>query len=369
MLKRAMMAGLNAAGVDVEDLEVASVPVTRFIVRRPSSAGGVTIRLVHDDPQSVIIRFFDDRGLDITEDAQRKIERLFNREDFRRVFPGEIGDIGFAPRALEHYATALESTVDIARIRDAQFKVVIDYAFGSTSFAMPNVLAKLGLEVLAVNPFVSTAGLLRADLDEHALRVADLVRASGSHLGAVLDPDGERLRLIDDEGHVLTDNEALLALLSLLPGKIAGDKVALPVSATQLAGGIVAAHGTEVVVTKLSNPALMDAATEAGVGLRRQHRRRLHPARLPARLRRRRHLHQDARPAGPPRTSTVGGGGRAAPPPHGPRGGGDPVGAEGHRHAHAGRAEQGPRGRAGRRGEGPSRRRAGRWPCPIRRSR
>jgi mannose-1-phosphate guanylyltransferase / phosphomannomutase len=266
MLKRAMMAGLNAAGVDVEDLEVASVPVTRFIVRRPSSAGGVTIRLVHDDPQSVIIRFFDDRGLDITEDAQRKIERLFNREDFRRVFPGEIGDIGFAPRALEHYATALESTVDIARIRDAQFKVVIDYAFGSTSFAMPNVLAKLGLEVLAVNPFVSTAGLLRADLDEHAHRVAELVRASGSHLGAVLDPDGERLRLIDDEGHVLSDSEALLALLSLLPGKIAGDKVALPVSTTQLAGGIVAAHGTEVVVTKLSNPALMDAATEAGVG-------------------------------------------------------------------------------------------------------
>jgi mannose-1-phosphate guanylyltransferase / phosphomannomutase len=266
MLKRAMMAGLNAAGVDVEDLEVASVPVTRFIVRRPSSAGGVTIRLVHDDPQSVLIRFFDDQGLDITEDSQRKIERLFNREDFRRVFPGEIGDIGFAPRALEHYATALESTVDIERIRAAQFKVVIDYAFGSTSFAMPNVLAKLGLEVLAVNPFVSTAGLLRADLDEHAERVGELVRASGSHLGAVLDPDGEKLRLIDDEGHVLTDGEALLALLTLLPGKIAGDRVALPVSATQLAGRIAASHGSEVLVTKLSNPALMDAATEPGVG-------------------------------------------------------------------------------------------------------
>ena len=88
MLKRAMMAGLNAAGVDVEDLEVASVPVTRFIVRRPSCVGGITIRLVNDDPQSVIIRFFDDRGLDITEDSQRKIERLFNREDFRRVLPG-----------------------------------------------------------------------------------------------------------------------------------------------------------------------------------------------------------------------------------------------------------------------------------------
>ena len=266
MLKRSMMAGLNATGVTVEDLEVASVPVTRFIVRRPSTTGGITIRLVHDDPQSVMIRFFDDRGLDITEDTQRKIERLFNREDFRRVFPGEIGDIGFAPRALEHYATALETTVDVEQIRATSFKIVIDYAFGSTSFAMPNVLAKLGLEVLAVNPFVSTAGVMRGDLDRHAANVADLVRASGSHLGAVLDPDGERLMLIDDEGHVLSDTEALLVILTLLPGKIAGDRVALPVSAPQAALDLVQAHGTKPVITKLSNPALMDAATEPGVG-------------------------------------------------------------------------------------------------------
>src|SRR5207342_3152042 len=152
-----------------------SVPVTRFIIRRPSVSGGITIRLAEGDPQSVIIRFFDSNGLDITADTQRKIERLFNREDFRRVFPGEIGDIGFAPRALEHYATALDSTVDVERIRAAQFKIVIDYAYGSTSFAMPNVLAKLGLEVLAVNPFVSTAGVMRNDLASHAANVADLV--------------------------------------------------------------------------------------------------------------------------------------------------------------------------------------------------
>ena len=266
MLKRAMMAGLNAAGVDVEDLEVASVPVSRFIVRRPSNGGGITIRLLNDDPQSVIIRFFDDRGLDITEDTQRKIERLFNREDFRRVFPGEIGDIGFAPRALEHYATALDATVAVEQIREARFKIVIDYAYGSTSFAMPNVLAKLGLEVLAVNPFVSTAGVMRGDLNAHAANVADLVRASGSHLGAVLDPDGERLIIIDDEGHVLSDSEALLALLTLLPGKIAGDRVALPVSVSRVATDLVHAHGASVVVTKVTNPALMDAATEPGVG-------------------------------------------------------------------------------------------------------
>jgi mannose-1-phosphate guanylyltransferase/phosphomannomutase len=266
MLKRAMMAGLNAAGVNVEDLEVASVPVTRFIVRRPANTGGITIRLVSDDPQSVIIRFFDSDGLDITEDTQRKIERLFGREDFRRVFPGEIGDIGYAPRALEHYATALESTVDIERIRAAQFKIVIDYAYGSVSFAMPNVLAKLGLEVLAVNPFASTAGMLRSDLASHAAGVAELVRASGAHLGGVIDPDGEKLVLIDDEGHILDNTETLLALIQLLPAKILGDRIALPVSTTKVASELAAVEGTSIVWTKLSNPALMDAATEAGVG-------------------------------------------------------------------------------------------------------
>ena len=266
MLKRSMMAGLNATGISVEDLEVASVPVTRFIVRRPANSGGITVRLVDGDPQSVIIRFFDSDGLDITEETQRKIERIFGREDFRRVFPGEIGDIGFAPRALEHYATALEATVDVAAIRATSFKLVIDYTYGSTSFAMPNVLAKLGLEVLAVNPFVSTAGVMRTDIAEHAKRVGDLVRTSGSQLGGVIDPDGEQLLLIDDEGRVLTHTETLLAILTLLPGNLYGDRVALPVNTTARAEKLLAANGIGVTWTKLSNAALMDAAMEDGVG-------------------------------------------------------------------------------------------------------
>ena len=266
MLKRAMMAGLNAAGVDVQDLEVATVPVTRFIIRRPIATGGITIHLDPDDAQSVQIRFFDDEGRDLSEAAQRKLERVFNREDYRRVFPGEIGDIGFVPRSLEHYATALETTVDIDAISDAHFKVVIDYAYGATSFVFPNVLAKLGLEALVVNPFVSTAGMLGTDLRAHAHDVADLVRASGSTLGAVVDPGGERLILIDDEGTVLSDTQVLLALLHLLRGKLHGDRVALPVSTTDRAVEMVRDAGHEVVTTKLSPAALMDAAAEPGVG-------------------------------------------------------------------------------------------------------
>ncbi len=266
MLKRAMMAGLNAGGVNVLDLEVASVPVTRVQARRPDAVAGITLRLAEDDAQSVTIRFFDTNGADISEDTQRKIERLFNREDYRRVLPSEIGDIGFPPRALEQYAVALESVVDVEAIGSAGFKVVVDYSYGSTSFVMANVFSKLGAEVLAVNPYVSTQGVVEFDREAHAAQVGNLVRASGANLGAVIDPSGERLTLIDDRGHVLTTNEALLAMLTLVRSRIQGDRVALPVSATMRAAEILGEAGIHVLATKTSSAALMVESTAPGVG-------------------------------------------------------------------------------------------------------
>ncbi len=266
MLKRAMMAGLNASGINVFDLEVASVPVTRFLTRSPLALAGVSIRLHRDDPSRVVMRFFDTAGTDITEDGQRKIERLFQREDFRRVLAEEIGDIQFPPRALEEYTVALESTVAVRAIRRHKFKLVVDYSFGATSLVMPNLLGKLGADVLAVNPYMSTASRLNFDPANAAERVAGLVRASGAHLGAVLDADGERLTLIDDQGRVLGHTEALLAFVDLVCDHLLGTAIALPINITRQAASLAAAHRVEVIPTKISTAALMAAANVPAVG-------------------------------------------------------------------------------------------------------
>ena len=116
-LKRAIIAGLNLSGVHVMDLELSTVPVTRFQVRSERAQGGISVRLAPDDPDSVEIRFFDEKGADIDETQQRKLERLLYREDFRRAFAADIGDIMFPPRALEFYTAALEASVDGERLR------------------------------------------------------------------------------------------------------------------------------------------------------------------------------------------------------------------------------------------------------------
>ena len=266
-LKRAVMGGLNLTGVNVEDIELSTVPLTRFQARNGSARGGISVRLAPGDPDTVELRFFDGEGRDIDEQMQRKIERLLYREDYRRAFAGDIGDITFPPRSLEHYTAALDRTVDLDLIQERGFKLVIDYSFGSVSVVLPSVLAKIGAEVLAVNPFASTAAATAAaeDPEPRLERLSDLVRTSGATLGMMLGPDGELARLVDDEGHVLSDREVLLALVTLVSRAHPGSRIALPVSVTQAAERIAAESDVAVVWAKLSSAHLMEAATGTDV--------------------------------------------------------------------------------------------------------
>ena len=265
VLKRALMVGLNAAGVDVSDLEVSTIPLTRFHVQGDHSAGGITVRLAPDDPQSVVIRFFDSAGIDINEVSQRKIERLYYREDFRRALAGEIGDIDFPGRTAEHYTSELIAQVDVEAIRAAGMKGVLDYAYGAASIVMPSVLTKLGAEVLAVNPYANTRQAMSFDRWQHAGEVAELVKAAGAHVGAVFDSDGEHLTLVDDSGHVLSDDEALLALLRLVLDTTEKPTIALPVSSSRAAEAMCEAAGATLIWTKLSTPHLMEVASTPGI--------------------------------------------------------------------------------------------------------
>lgn len=254
MLKRSISAGLNASGINMLDLEVAPVPLTRSVARWPRVMGGVSIRLDADDAESVSMRFVDANGEDLDDNAQRKLERILQRQDFRRAMGGEIGEIDRPARVVEYYAGALESAVDIGAIGARHFKLVVDYSFGSTSHITPTVFAKLGADVLALNPYAATLRAAALDTKSQTAELSRLVSASGASLGAAITADGERLFLVDDRGRVLSDTQAALAMISLTVALTPG-KVAMPVSAPKAAAEIIQAAGGEVVWTHLAGPA------------------------------------------------------------------------------------------------------------------
>ncbi len=269
MLEQSLTAGLNAAGVDVSELEVATVPVTRFGVRQQRGAGGLSVRLSCEDPQSVAIRFFDGDGLDLAEASQRKVERIFYREDFRRCLAAETGDVSYPMSAPDLYAASLIEGLDLERARSAAFKVVLDYAYGATSFVMPAVLGRLGAEVLSLNPYAARPQALSYDRWEHARSVSALVKAAGADFGAVLSPDGEQLALVDGGGRILGDTQGLMAMLALVLGQDSAHRpaaVALAVSAPSATEAMCRAAGTEVVWTKLGGSQVMEVAAGNRVG-------------------------------------------------------------------------------------------------------
>ena len=201
-----MMAGLNAGGVNVLDLEVASVPVTRFLARQPSAVGR---RSPSGWSRTTRSRSSSGSSTATASTSPRTASARSSACSTGRTSAGccprrsatSASRRGRSSTTRPRSSRPSTSTL----IQPSRPKVVVDYGYGSTSFVMPNVLAKLGADVLAVNPYASTSG--RARLRPRRARranVAGLVRASGAHLGAAIDPDGEHLTLIDDEGHVLS---------------------------------------------------------------------------------------------------------------------------------------------------------------------
>jgi mannose-1-phosphate guanylyltransferase/phosphomannomutase len=265
VLKRALMVGCNSVGVNVTDLEVATIPVTRHHIRTRGTQGGLTVRLSPDDPQSVAIRFFDSDGLDLSEGEQRRIERLYHREEFRRVTAGDIGDIDFSPRALEHYTADVVEAFDLPNAARRDLKLVLDLSYGAASFVMPNLLSKVKADVLSINPYAQTPGMISVDPVESAARVVRSVRGSGADLGAVIDAGGEHLTLVDGTGRILTDDEALMVFLDLITAGDEPVRVALPATVSFRAYRLCAERGVEVITTALSSSRLMEAAASGGV--------------------------------------------------------------------------------------------------------
>jgi mannose-1-phosphate guanylyltransferase / phosphomannomutase len=267
VIKRAMVAGLNAGGVDCHDLELVPVPVARFYARSERAVGGISVRTSPYDAQSVDIEFFDDRGIDIDPGMQRKIERSYYRDDLRRAFHHEFGELNFPARGREYYLRGLLDVIDVETARARAPKLVVDYAWGSAILTGPLVLGRLGAEVLAVNAVLDDgrAALTQEQGDLHLERLSALVRSSGADVGAMIDSTGERVRLVDGTGRIVGLDEALLAYVDLLTRVAEKPVVAVPVPTTRAVERLVSERGGEVRWTKVSPAALSKASEEPGV--------------------------------------------------------------------------------------------------------
>ncbi|MCQ0021871.1 mannose-1-phosphate guanyltransferase [Streptomyces somaliensis DSM 40738] len=252
-LKRAVISALQASAIDVRDLENVPLPVARQQTAR-GSAGGIMIRTTPGVPDSVDIMFFDERGADLSQAGQRKLDRVYARQEYRRAFPGEIGDLNFPSSVFDQYTGALLRSVDTSGVAEAGLKIVVDASNGSAGLVLPNLLGRLGVDSLTINPGLDesrpteSADSRRAGL----VRLGEIVSSARAAFGVRFDTVGERLSLVDERGRIIEDDRALLVMLDLVAAERRSGRVALPVTTTRIAEQVAAYHGTRVDWTTTS---------------------------------------------------------------------------------------------------------------------
>jgi mannose-1-phosphate guanylyltransferase/phosphomannomutase len=268
MIKRAIMSGLAATGVNVRDIRIAPSPLSRFAVRTTESAGGIHINVSPFDPQSIQIHFYDEDGVDVSENFQRKIERYFFREDFRRAFYNEIGAIEYHPRIAEFYINSLCKAVDICDIKKERKKVVVDHAFGTSSLVFPHLVGRMNCDVISLNAHTDEekCTLTLDEIERSLEEMKKTVEVFEADLGVLIDSASEKIFLIDDKARRIS-SEKLLLLFTYLFSKYEKrkGKIAVPLSATSLVEKIASSFGRKTLRVKTDPRALMKATKRGDV--------------------------------------------------------------------------------------------------------
>jgi mannose-1-phosphate guanylyltransferase/phosphomannomutase len=261
MIERGIISGLLSAGLEVGDLRGLPIPVVRYEIGNEGESGGIYIRQSPRDGRSVDIKFFNNKGADISVSQEKAIEQLFFREDFKRAPMDAVGKITVPPRALDYYKTGYLNAINEEVIKKSKYKIVIDYAHSSSSMIFPAILGDLDVNVVALNAFINSSKSTKSyeEFANSLNQLSDIVTTLKANAGFLIDSGSEKVFLVDEKGTVLHDDVAMLVVSYLVMRINKGKNVAIavPVNATSTIDELAKQFGIKVKRTATSSRNIM----------------------------------------------------------------------------------------------------------------
>lgn len=225
MLRHAVIAGLLSSGCSVQDIGIAPTPTCGIAVRHLNASGCIQISASHNPSPWNGLKMFGNDGAVLSAQRGAEVRAIFETASARSVEWNRIGDVGVPPDVQEIHANLACDQVNVGAIHASNFRVLVDGNGGAGGPLADRLLRSLGCEVIehACTPdghFVHEA----EPTPKHLEHVGPLVPRSGAHIGFALDPDADRLAIIDEKGNCISE-ELTLALavehrLSEKPGPV-----------------------------------------------------------------------------------------------------------------------------------------------------
>jgi len=257
MLKRSFIAGLLSTGSTVFNLRAMPIPVTRLATLSNKLDGGVYFSASAAEPDYSILQFLDSKGYNISSEYQRKIENILFKEEIHRSSFDELSDILYLPMVFDSYEELVLQNVDSKSIQLSRPRIVVDCALGPSSTTAPQILSKLGCEVISLNAGSGTySTTISVSSSQSNLR--DIVTAVNAIAGFRIGGAGDTVRIVDETGAVLSGDESL-ALMAEIMLRLKGGTVAVPISSSGLIESIAEKKGEKTKRLRTEPRALMEA--------------------------------------------------------------------------------------------------------------
>ena len=248
MVKNLVISTLQALGLQVIDLDYSTTPTVEMAVVFENAGGGIILTASHNPKEWNALKLLNSQGEFINSADGQKVLEIAEREDFVFASVDQLGTCSLDDSFLLKHIDAVVNyeLVDVAAIKKAKFKVVVDAVNSTGAIAVPALLRALGVkEIEVLNGEVNGKFAHNPEpLPEHLTELSREVLKQKASLGIAVDPDVDRLCFVCEDGTMFGEEYTLVAVADYVLSHRKGNTVS-NMSSTRALRDITEKHGGE----------------------------------------------------------------------------------------------------------------------------
>jgi len=237
---------LSGLGFEVTDLGLSTTPTVEMAVKRENAAGGIILTASHNPKEWNALKLLNSEGEFISAADGRWVLDAAAAESFEFAPVDKLGAIRTDNTALARHIESIVHypLVDVAAIKKAKFKIVVDAINSSGAIAVPELLKALGVkDITVINEEINGKFAHNPEpLPEHLSALGAEVVKQNASLGIAVDPDVDRLCFVCEDGSMFGEEYTLVAVADYVLSKRKGNTVS-NLSSTRALKDITLKHG------------------------------------------------------------------------------------------------------------------------------
>ncbi|RLD60994.1 MAG: phosphoglucosamine mutase [Bacteroidetes bacterium] len=246
MVNQLVCATLIGLGIDVIDIGLATTPTTEMIVTKEKADGGIIITASHNPTQWNALKLLNSKGEFITDKDGKEVLQIAENETFEFAKVEDLGKITKDKDALDYHINEILKLplVDVEAIKKANFKVAIDAVNSVGGISIPPLLKKLGINN-TIELYCEPSGIFPHNpepLPENLTEISTLIKEKKADIGFVVDPDVDRLAIVNEDGSMFGEEYTLVAVSDYILQNKKGNTVS-NLSSTRALKDISDKHG------------------------------------------------------------------------------------------------------------------------------